>query len=108
MMSDAFYLKDSKKFWETRKKAREAKDKRLARLPFSEKAVMTERIQADYEVLRNARGESNQFGISEIPPDAINELSFAQPFGQGVLEQDLNKAFPFTQELQADQESSKI
>lgn len=101
-MNNIYYLKDSKKFWETRKRAREAKDKKLASLPFSEKATMTERIQADYEVLQNAKEESKQFGLGELPPDAMNELSIEQPFTQRDFENALDKVFPFTRELQTD------
>jgi len=104
-MDSNYYLKDSKEFWGKREKAREAKDKRLARLPFSEKVAMTEKIQADYELLRNAR-ETNQFGLGDIP-EAMNELSIELPFIQADYEEALKKVFPFTQELQADQESSK-
>ena len=101
---DNYYLKDSKKFWETHKKARQVKDKKIARLPFSEKAAMAEKIQADYEVLRNAKDESKQFGLGDIP-DATNELSTELPFTPSDFEEALNKVFPFTQELQADLES---
>lgn len=104
-MGSNYYLKDSKEFWEVRKKAREANDKRLARLPFSEKVAMTEKLQADYELLRNAR-ETNQFGLGDIP-EAMNELSIELPFTQADSDEALNKVFPFTQELQADQESQK-
>jgi len=104
---DNYYLKDSKKFWETHKKARQAKDKKLARLPFSEKAAMGEKIQADYEVLQNAKDESRQFGLGDIP-DATNELSTELPFTPLDFEEALNNIFPFTQELQAARESSKI
>lgn len=105
-MDNIYYTKDSKKFWETHKKARHIRDKKLAKLPFSEKTAMAERIQADYEVLRNARDESNQFGLGDIP-DATNELSTELSCTQSDFEEALNKLFPFTQELQADRESSK-
>ena len=101
-----YYPKDSKKFWETHKKARQVKDKKIARLPFSEKAAMAEKIQADYEVLRNAKDESKQFGLGDIL-DATNELSIELPSTPADFEEALNKVFPFTQELQADRESSK-
>ncbi len=106
-MENTYYLKDSKKFWETREKAREARDKRLAELPFSIKVTITEKLQTDSEVLRNAKGKSKHFGLGGIPPDAMNELSIEQPFTQENFEEALNKVFPFTGELQADQESSK-
>lgn len=100
-IGNIYYLKGSRKFWETHERARKAKDKKLARLPFSEKAAIAEKIQADYEVLRNARDESKQFGLGDIP-DATNELSIESPFAQSDFEEALNKVFPFTQELQAD------
>ena len=103
---DNYYLKDSKKFWENYDKAREERDKKIARLPFSEKAAMAEKIQADYEVLRNAKDESKQFGLGDIH-DATNELSIELPSSPSDFEEALNKVFPFTQELQADRESSK-
>jgi len=102
-----YYLKDSKRFWETHKKARQVRDKKLAKLPFSEKTAMAERIQADYEVLRNTRDESKQFGLGDMP-DATNELSTELPFTPLDFEEALNNVFPFTQELQAARESSKI
>jgi len=68
---------------------------------------MAEKLQADYEVLQNAKRESEQFGLGEIPPDAMNELHIEQPFTQVDFKEALNKVFPFTQELQADQESLK-
>ncbi len=105
-MANNYYLKDSKRFWETRKKAREAKDKRLTRLPVSEKAAIAERIQADYELLQNAKDETKHFGLGDIP-DAANELSIELSFTQSDFQEASNKVFPFTQELQADQESSK-
>lgn len=101
-MDNIYYLKDSKEFWETHEEARKARDKRLAGLPFSKKAAISAKLQVDYEVMRNAREE---FGLGEIPPDAMNDLSIEQPFTQEDFKTALNKIFPFTQELQADQES---
>jgi len=105
-MENNYYLKDSKKFWETHKNAREAKDQRLAKLSFSEKVDMAEKIQADYEVLQNVRWETRQFGLGDIP-NATNELSIESPFTQADFEEALNKVFPFSRELQADQELLK-
>lgn len=106
-MDNIYYLNDSKKFWENREKAREERDKRLARLTFSEKVAITEKLQKDEEALRFAKQEPKQFGLGVIPPDAMNELSIELPFTQAEFEEALDKVFPFTQELQADQESSK-
>jgi hypothetical protein len=106
-MVNIYYLKDSKKFWETHKKARQLRDKKLAKLPFSEKTAISERIQADYEVLRNSNDESKQFGLGDIP-HATNELSIELSFTPSDFEEAINELFPFTQELQANLESSKI
>ncbi|MBA7651608.1 hypothetical protein ES703_59427 [subsurface metagenome] len=95
MKDKDFYLKDSKKFWENREKAREARDKDLARLTFSEKAGITEKLQTDYKTLQNAKEEPKQFGLGEIPPDAMNELSLEQSFTQEDFDEALDKAFPF-------------
>ncbi len=70
-MGKVNYLKDSEKFWDTHRKAREARNKKLAGLPFSEKISITEKLQMDYEVLRNAKEEPEQFGLGELP-DATN------------------------------------
>ena len=105
-MSNIYYLKDSKKFWETHKNARQLRDKKLTKLPFSKKTAMAERIQADYEVLRNSKDDSKQFGLGVIL-DAANELSIELSFTPSDFEEALNELFPFTQELQAYLESSK-
>jgi hypothetical protein len=102
-----YYPKDSKKFWETHNKARQIRDKKLANLPFAEKTAIAERIQADYEALRNANDESRQFGLGYIP-DATNELRIELSFTPSDFEEAINELFPFTQELQANLESSKI
>ena len=106
MMDNVFSQQDSKRFWEKHNKGRQARDKQLAGLPFSEKVAMTEKLQADYEVLRNSKEDSGQFGLGEMSPDAMNELSIERRFTQGDFDEALNKVFPFTQELQGDQESS--
>ena len=105
-MDNIYYPKDSKKFWETHKKARQIRDKKLAKLPFSEKTAIAERIQADYEVLRNAKDESKQFGLGNIP-DATNELRFELCFTLSGFEEALNDLFPFTHEIQSHRQSSK-
>ena len=96
-MNNMYYPKDSKKFWETRRKARQIRDKRLAKLPFSEK---------DYEVLRNAKDDSNQFGLGHIP-HATNELRIELCFTSSGFEEALNDLFPFTHEIQAHRQSSE-
>ena len=49
------YVKDLKAFWQTRKKSRNAVDEKLARLSFTEKLVITERMQANHDAMRNAK-----------------------------------------------------
>lgn len=105
-MDNMYYPKDSKKFWETHKKARQIRDKKLAKLPFSEKTAIAECIQSDYEVLRNAKDDSKQFGLGYIP-DATNELRIELCFTPSVFEEALNDLFPFTHEIQAHRQSSK-
>ncbi len=46
-------------------------------------------------------------GLEEIPPEASNDLNLESSFTQKDFEDALAKVFPFTEELQADQESSK-
>lgn len=92
MTDNIYYLKDSKKFWETHKKAREVRDKKLAKLSLAEKATIAERLQADYEVLQNAKDESKQFGLGELPLDACNVLTTSSSFTKQDFESDLIKA----------------
>jgi len=77
-------LKDSKKFWEGRDKAREARNRKLAKLPFSEKATIAERLRADYEVLQNARDESTQFGLGKLLDSACNKVGDLHDFSRTV------------------------
>ena len=106
MVHNMYYPKDSKKFWETHNKARQIRDKKLANLPFAEKTAIAERIQADYEALRNAKDESKQFGLGYIP-DATNELRIEFCFIPSFFEEALDDLFPFTHEIQAHRQSSK-
>ncbi len=102
-MSEVNYLKDSEKFWGTHRKAREVRNKKLASLSFSEKTDITERLQMDYEILQNTH---EQFGLGEVS-NSETEISVEHTFTQADFDNALNKIFPFTQELQADQESSQ-
>ena len=102
-MSEVNYLKNSEKFWETHKKAREARNRKLASLSFSEKADITERLQMDYEILQDSK---EKFGLGEVS-NSVTEISIEHTFTQADFDNALNKVFPFTKELQADQESSK-
>ena len=105
MMKNDNYQNDLKKFWENRKQAREERDKGLAELSFSEKIAITESLQRDGRALQNAKRDT--IGLSLTSPDAVNTLSRDLLFTQEDFEKALNKVFPFTRELQADQESSK-
>jgi len=49
------YIQDSKKFWESHRKSREAVDKELASRSFSEKLVIMDKMNANHEAMRNAR-----------------------------------------------------
>lgn len=55
MMKKANYVRDSKKFWRTREKARDNLDKRLANLSYSEKVTIMGKMQANHASLRNAK-----------------------------------------------------
>ncbi len=102
-MSKEYYQKDLKKFWENREKARGKRDKDLARLTFSEKAAITEKLKIDYEVLQKAKEKPRLFGLGEMPPDAVNEISLEQSFTQEDFNEALDKVFPFTQAFQNEQ-----
>ena len=105
MMKNDNYQNDLKEFWGNRKRAREERDKQLAELSFSEKIAITESLQKDAKALENAK--SDTIGLNVVSPDAVNALSLDLPFTQEDFNEALNKVFPFTQELQANQESSK-
>lgn len=49
------YVKDSKAFWETRKKSRDAVDKALASRSFTEKLVIADKMHAHHAAMRNAK-----------------------------------------------------
>lgn len=102
-MNEANYLKDSEKFWETHRQAKEKRNKKLASLSFSEKTDITERLQMDYEILQNAK---EQFGLGKVA-NSETDISVEHIFTQADFDNALNKVFPFTQELQAGQESPK-
>lgn len=73
-MDNNNYLEDSEKFWDNYEKAREERDNKLARLPFSEKASIVEKLQTDYKTLQNTKEKPRQFGL-ELSPDASNVMS---------------------------------
>lgn len=49
------YLKNPKRFWEIHTKAKEMLNKKLTKLPFSEKIKIVERLNKDYKLLQRAR-----------------------------------------------------
>lgn len=49
------YAKDSKAFWEIRKKSRNAVDRNLSGLSFTEKLVIADKMRAHHEALRKAK-----------------------------------------------------
>lgn len=98
-MNSTHYLNDSSKFWEIHNEAREERDKKLARLSFTKKADITERLQADEKVLRYAKKKLGQFGLGSLTPDAMNEVSAGYSFTRGDVEIKLNKEPLFNEEL---------
>jgi len=97
--------RDLKEFWDSRRRAREERDKRLAELSFSEKIAITESLQKDALALQNAK--SDVIGLRITSPNAVNNLSLELPFTQQDFNDALNRIFPFTQELQDEQELSQ-
>jgi len=55
MMEKAHYVKDTKAFWQKRKKAHQNLDKKLAGLSYSEKLVVTAKMQENHKALRRAK-----------------------------------------------------
>ncbi len=49
------YIKDTKKFWQARKKSRDAVDKDLANRSFTEKLAITSKMHANHAAMRNAK-----------------------------------------------------
>ena len=49
------YTQDSKKFWQSRKKSRDAVDKDLASRSFTEKLVIASKMHAHHAAMRNAK-----------------------------------------------------
>ena len=57
-MAKSNYVKNSKAFWKTRKKSRDAVDKALAGRTFTEKLVITDKMHANHEAMRKAKREA--------------------------------------------------
>ena len=54
-MKKAHYVKDTKAFWQERKKARQNLDKKMASLSYPEKLVITAKMQENHKALRRAK-----------------------------------------------------
>jgi len=52
-MSSSHYMKDTKKFWQTRNKSRTALDKKRVSASFSQKAKIAEKIRSDAKLLKS-------------------------------------------------------
>jgi len=59
-MNNIRYMKDSRKFWQTRQKARKNLDTRRANMPLSEKIAILEKLQADTAFLKSGRTVSSK------------------------------------------------
>ena len=55
-MKKLLYAKDSEEFWQIFNEEREKRRNRLAKLPFTKKVVILEKMQADMTLLRNSVG----------------------------------------------------
>jgi hypothetical protein len=55
MMEKVKYIKDTKKFWETRDKARKRLDNKRASASYSEKTVIAHRLREDMTLLKKGR-----------------------------------------------------
>lgn len=54
-MSKIHYMKDTKAFWQERKKARSALDKKRRNMPYSEKVKYLEKLRSDADFLKSGR-----------------------------------------------------
>lgn len=54
-MSNVNYLKDTKKFWQTREKARRNLDTKRASVSFSKKATIAGKLRSDARFLKSGR-----------------------------------------------------
>ena len=54
-MKNVDYIKDTKKFWQERRKARQELDVKRAGVSFSEKVAISERLRADAVFLKSGR-----------------------------------------------------
>lgn len=54
-MKNINYMKDTKKFWQERRKARQALDVKRAGVSYSEKVAISERLRSDAVFLKSGR-----------------------------------------------------
>ncbi len=54
-MKNISYMKDTKKFWQERRKARQELDVKRAGVSFSEKVAISERLRSDAAYLKSGR-----------------------------------------------------
>jgi len=54
-MTNTSYIKDTKRFWQTREKARSALDKKRANVSLAEKERVSENLRADAAFLKSGR-----------------------------------------------------
>lgn len=54
-MEKVKYIKDTKKFWETRHKARKSLDHKRAAASYSEKTVIAHRLHEDMTLMKKGR-----------------------------------------------------
>jgi len=59
-MSQTIYIKDTKRFWQERKQARAALDKKRANAPYTEKVKVIENLRSDIDSLRRDRVVSSK------------------------------------------------
>ena len=52
-MTNTNYLKDTKEFWQTRKKARKNLDAKRANIPYSQKLTIASKLQTDGKFLKS-------------------------------------------------------
>ncbi len=54
-MKNVDYMKDTKRFWQERRKARQELDVKRAGVSYSEKVAVSERLRADAAFLKSGR-----------------------------------------------------
>ena len=59
-MTNINYIKDTKKFWQTREKARRNLDAKRASVSYSEKIIIADKLRSDARLLKNGRITSSK------------------------------------------------